>query len=139
MTWVQLLPTICGLWKSKKKLEKLRSPEVSSDWLAKIFVLENVRRRPDQTKTDPALTSVTLGKSISIQHDHLMRNTMGLVVNDLIDPRLPCSLSRTEQLRRAVRMARMGAWLVSAFCPWMFKERPQYAERGNLFLGLHGS
>jgi hypothetical protein len=63
---------------------------------AEILILKNVGRCANQPEAHPLFARIARRKGISVEHDHLMCNTMVAVMNDFINSRLPHCLSRAE-------------------------------------------
>src|SRR5438270_4434159 len=89
--------------------------------LAKILVLENVRRGPDQAEAHQFLAGIARRKGIAVQHHHFMRNAMGVIMDYLVNPGLPHGLSRAEQIGRTVGTSRMWTRLAPAFHLWVLR------------------
>ena len=53
-----------------------------------VFVLEDVRRSPDQPEANFILTSLAIGKMFAADHDNFVRLAVRMVMNNFVDARL---------------------------------------------------
>ena len=103
--------------------------------IAKIFIIEDIRRGADQFKTDAGIAFVAHGEGFATAQDCLMSFAMGAIVNHLVNPGLRYRLARKEDYAVLARLVTTATLLTRSFvrcCP----VRPKLCELPS-WVGCH--